>query len=159
MRIDLKNCTFKLIGGSSGEELEFKVGNGNLQYTCHHARTYELDRGRLDSVKDADEQPMDVSFDFIWDWVKSWTSAESPDEILANIGLTGGWSTTDDDDCAPASCDIEVTHTVICGTSTKTEVITFPKFRHESRAHDAKNSSIAVVGKCNTLEPTITHST
>ena len=159
MRIDLKNCTFEIKGKGNGESLEFKVGNGNLQYTTHHARTYELDRGRLDSVKDADEQPMDVSFDFIWDWLKSWTGDESVEEVLNALGTSSGWESSDSDDCAPASVDLVITHTVTCGTTVHTEVITFPNFRHESLAHDSKNSSVAVSGKCNWLVPIISHAT
>ena len=44
------------------ENIEIKIGEGDLTYTEHHARTYTKDRGRLDTVRDADEEPMDVAF-------------------------------------------------------------------------------------------------
>jgi hypothetical protein len=148
-----------MIGGGTGEELEFKIGDGNLTWTEHMAREYSKDRGVLDTVRNADQEPLDLSFEFMWEWLIEYTGYTSPYDTITTVGTTAGWETSDDEDeCAPPSIDIEVTHTVTCGTTTHTEVITFPKFRYEQLQCDAKAGNIQVSGKCNILRPTITTS-
>lgn len=155
MKIDLKECQFFMLGDGTGQEIEFKIGEGNLQWTEHMAREYTLDRGVLDTVRNADQQPLDLSFEFMWEWLIDHTGYESPYEALVNVGTTGGWTTTDDDECAPASIDIVIERTVICGTETRYEKITFPKFRYEQIQVDSKAGTLAISGKCNVLRPTI----
>ncbi len=158
MKIDLKNCTFVMLGGGTGETLTFKIGEGNLQWTEHMTREYSKDRGVLDTVRNADQEPLDLNFEFTWEWLRSGvtTGATSPYETITTVGESGGWETSDDaDPCAPPSIDIEVEHEVVCGTTTMTEVILFPKFRYEQLQCDAKAGTIAVSGKCNILRPTI----
>jgi hypothetical protein len=160
MKIDLKECTFVMLGGGTGESLTFKIGEGNLQWTEHMAREYSKDRGILDTVRNADQEPLDLSFEFTWEWLRSGitTGYESPYDVLTHLGGTGtsDWTTSDDaDPCAPPSIDIEVTHSVVCGTTTMQEVILFPSFRYEQLQCDAKAGSISVSGKCNVLKPTI----
>lgn len=162
MKIDLKDCAFTMLGGGTGESLEFKIGEGNLTWTEHMTREYSKDRGALDTVRNADEEPLDLNFEFIWEWLRAGVSTgyESPYDTIVTVGESGGWETTDtSDECAPPSIDIQLEHEVNCGGTTKTEVILFPKFRYESLQCDAKAGTISVSGKCNVLRPTISSGT
>ena len=70
-QISLKFATMKLIDGTAvtPEEIEIKIGEGNLTWTEAKTMEYLLDRTLLDEVRAGDEIPMDVSFDFIWDYL------------------------------------------------------------------------------------------
>ncbi len=66
-QVDLKLATIKIKGGGAGEEIEVKVGEGNLSYTENRAVEYTLDKGSLSDVKLGDEAPLDVSLDATWE--------------------------------------------------------------------------------------------
>lgn len=70
MQIDLKNCTFKLKDGS-GRELSAKTGEGYLKWTEKKPRQYTKKLTRLHEVRNGDDEPMDVSFEFNWDFIVS----------------------------------------------------------------------------------------
>lgn len=67
-RIDIKNAVFKIQDGSDpANTITARVGEGNLTYDETQEREYLLERGKLDAVRDGDDTPMSVSFDFVWD--------------------------------------------------------------------------------------------
>ena len=53
------------------QELNIKIGDGNLTYTEHRDYPYLLDRGWLDTVREPKEVPMDVKVDAVYEHVAS----------------------------------------------------------------------------------------
>jgi len=131
-------------------QLDAKVGEGNLTYDEKRTFKYFLDRGRLDTVREEDEQPMDVKFDFNWEFLKSSTGEPiTIEEFMKREGPAADFVTSGDDVCEPYAVDIKLVNEPggSCGDS---ETIILPEFRWESLAHDAKAGTVSITGKCNT---------
>lgn len=158
--IDLKNVTIKLIDGTAvtPNELEIKIGVGNLTYTERVERIYENDRGLLDEVRDGDEQPMDVTFDFKWDYISSTTGTVSIEDALKQTGEAASWVSTDADLCRPYALDVVLENVPSCVVTDSEETITLPDFRWEELNHDLRAASISCTGKCNATTATAVRS-
>ena len=153
-QIDLKNATLKLKDGGS-EELEVKIGEGNLTWTEKVNRIYTKYRGLLNDVRDGDDEPVEVSIDFIWEYLKSDTgNPPSPIDVLKQRGEASAWVSTDADTCRPFAVDIEILYEPPCGGDFN-EKITLGDFRYEQLQYDLRNASVAVSGKCNITEATV----
>ena len=152
-RIDFKNCTLKIKDGSSNS-VTVKFGEGNFTYTTTKEMNYYPDRGILDDVVEGDQVPMDVSFEGVWEYIRSpaTTAAPTVEEALKKIGGAADWVSTDDDDCRPYAVDLEFENDPNC--SADTETLTFPDFRCETVEHDASANTLSFSGKCNAIEPT-----
>ena len=154
-QIDLKNATLKLKDGGS-EELEVKIGEGNLTWTEKVNRIYTKDRGLLNDVRDGDDEPVEVSIDFIWEFLKADTgNPPSPVDVLKQRGEASAWVSTDADACRPFAVDIEILYEPPCGGELN-EKIVLSDFRYEQLQYDLRNASVAVSGKCNVTEATVT---
>lgn len=154
-QIDLKNATIKFKDGGS-EELEVKVGEGNLTFTEKVNRIYTKDRGILNDVRDGDEEPVEVSLDIIWEFLKADSGdPPSPIDVLKNRGQASAWVSTDADACRPFAVDIEILYEPPCGGENN-EKIVLNDFRYEQLQYDLRNASVAVSGKCNVTEATVT---
>jgi hypothetical protein len=143
-----------------GNSLEVNIGAGNLTYNEKVDRIYELDRGRLDTVKNGDEQPVEVSMDFVWDFITAVTGSGTPtiEDALKNRGEASTWVSSDTaDPCAPYAVDIMVEYVPPCG-DVPTEVITLPVFRYESLDHNSKDAQVSCQGKCNVVEAAVSRS-
>jgi len=137
-------------------ELEIKIGDGNVTYTEANEYEYDLDRGVLDSVRAGDQVPMDVSLDFVYEYITTGTSeTTSPMDALKQIGDASEWRSSSTDPCEPYAVDVEVIHTPIC-TTQEIETTVFPDFRSESREPDLGEASVSVSGRCNATQPTVT---
>jgi hypothetical protein len=153
--IDLKD-TFIVIqdGDSPVNSITVKIGEGNLTYAENRNVEYILDRGRLDEVRLGDEVPMDVTFDFVWEYITGDTSPAGPptvEDALKQRGQAATWVSTDADLCRPYAVDMILQHVPNCATGDQ-EFITFPDFRWDSLDHDLRGGAIAVTGRCNTIE-------
>jgi hypothetical protein len=137
-------------------KLTIKVGEGNMSYNEKRNVEYKKDRGRLDTVRLGDEEPMDVSFEFWWEFIKS-TSGENPsiEDVLKQRSEASDWITTSPDECEPYCVDIEVHYVPPCG-DVDTELIELKYFRYEGLNHDLKGGTISCQGKCNITEATVT---
>lgn len=140
-----------------GTRLEIKIGEGNLTYNEVKNREYLLNRGLLDTVRDGDDTPVDVSFDFTWEFLTAVTDAGVPtiEDALKQRGEASGWVTTSADACEPYCVNIEVYYDPGCGGA-NTELIELKYFRHESLDHNLGDSQVACSGKCNITEATVT---
>lgn len=159
-QIDLKNVTLRIQDGStpSPNHIDVTIGEGNFTYDETKNRDYQLDRGKLNTVRDGDEAPMDISFDFIWDYITgSSDSGAIPtvEDALKRKGPAADWATTDSDPCAPYCVDLILLNVPICTAEGDKETLTFPDFRYEKLAHDTKAGTVACTGKCNAVEPTV----
>ena len=140
------------------QRIEIKVGEGNLKYTEAKDYKYELDRGDLDSVKEGNEVPCEVTLDFVYEHITTGTSESiSPVDALKGIGEADEWVSSSSDLCEPYAVDLEVEHTPPCGTS-QVETILFPDFRYDNLEPDLGKATISVKGRCKATEPTVTRS-
>lgn len=140
------------------QQIEVKIGDGNLTYTENKEYEYELDRGDLDTVREGNQVPMDVNMDFVYEFVRTGTNENiSPVDALKGIGGASDWYSTSDDPCEPYCVDIEIEHDPPCG-SAETETTIFPDFRYDSLEFDLSEAAISCTGRCNATEPTITRS-
>jgi hypothetical protein len=138
------------------QQIEIKVGDGEIKYTEASEYKYDKDRGNLDTVREGDEVPMDVSMNFTFEHVKTGTGELiTPIDAIKGINGASGWYSSSSDQCEPYAVDVEVEHVPPCGSAEK-ETILFPDFRSEKRDYDFKNAAIAVSGKCNATEPEVT---
>ena len=153
--IDLKNATIKIKDGAS-HELEVTIGEGNISYTEKRNIVYTKDRGALDEVREGDEEPVEVSMDFVWEFLKANTGDDPTiEDALKQRGEASGWTSTDSDACRPYAVDIEILYTPPCGGIYK-EKIVLNDFRYEQLQHDIKNAQVSCSGKCNITEATVT---
>ena len=137
------------------QQLDIKIGDGNVTYTEANEYEYDLDRGVLDTVRAGDQVPMDVSLDFVYEYITTGTGEEiSPMDALKKIGGAALWVTSSSDPCGPYSIDVEVVHTPIC-TTQMIETTIFPDFRSESREPDLGEATVSVSGRCNATQPSI----
>lgn len=138
--------------------VEVTIGDGNLTYSEQYNYEYHLNRGRLDDVTAGDEAPMEVSFDFVWEYLSgdnSTGAVPTIEEALKNTGNASGWVTSDREDvCRPYAVDLELLYTPPCGSGDK-ELYIFPDFRPERFDHDLSGQSVTCSGKCNAQQPSV----
>lgn len=139
--------------------IEVKLGDGTLTYSEKQAREYVLDRGTLDTVRNGDDQPVDVSFSFTWEWIKSAMDAVEPvpsvEDALKQSGGAAAWESSSADTCEPYAVDLVFIHAPVC-TTNDIETIVLSDFRYESLDHDAKAGTVSCTGKCNVTTATVT---
>lgn len=137
-------------------QIEVKIGEGNLTYDETRKYKYTLDRGRLDTIKQDDEEPLSVKFDMTWEWIKGVTNSGIPtiEDALKKRGEAADWVSSSDDPCEPYCIDIEVEYVPPCAGE-GTEVILFEEFRWESLGHDLRAGTISCSGKCNKTDATV----
>ena len=132
--------------------LYIQIGEGNVTFTEAKERVYDLDRGLLDTVRDGDEQPLELNLEFTYVYVTSETNqVPTPVDTLKQLGLASGWVSSSSDLCEPYAVDIELRHCVPCGTD-QDELLVFQDFRYESLEYDIQEATIAVSGRCNVTD-------
>lgn len=143
----------------TSQRLEIKVGEGNITWTEAKEYEYLLDRGNLDTVKEGDEQPLEVSIEFVYEHITTGTGENvTPVDAVKNTGKASEWVSSSSDLCEPYAVDILIQHCVPCG-SDEDEQVLFPDFRYESLEFDLSEATIAVSGRCNVSEVTATRGT
>jgi hypothetical protein len=142
------------------QQIDVTIGDGNLTYTQAREYNYELDRGVLDTVREGDDQPLDVSLEFTYEFVRTGTNElVTPSDVLDRIGGAVEWVSSSSDACEPYAVDLEIEYRVPCGDSTQDEVTILPDFRYESLAFDLSEASIAVSGRCNATRASVSRVT
>lgn len=137
------------------QRLTIKVGEGNLTYTESKEYEYLLDRGDLDTVREGDAQPLEVSLEFVYEFVTTGTNeAVTPVDALKNINGANEWVSASSDLCEPYCVDVVVLHDPPCGTA-QNETTTLPDFRYESLEFNMSDATIAVSGRCNVVGASI----
>lgn len=161
-QINLRDVTIKIQDGTTPtpNEIEIKIGEGNVTWSEARTIEYTLNRNVLDEVREGEETPMDVNFDFLWDFLKGNTNTGATptvEDALKRRGAAAAWVSTDADPCRPYSVNIVLENVPGCGVGDQ-EIITLPDFRWDSIDHDLRAGSVAVTGRCNALEATIVRS-
>lgn len=140
---------------SAPKKLEFEIGEGNFTYSEKREREVKLSRGRLARVKDADEQPMDVNFDLIWETLTAHSGGNDviPTDALKRKRSAADWVSTGGE-CQPFAVDVILDKRPDCATLTKpNELLIFPEFRYNSIDGDLSSAQLSVPGISFALEP------
>jgi hypothetical protein len=138
------------------QQIDIKIGDGNLTYTENTNYDYDLDRGLLDTVREGDQAPMDVNLDFVYEYITTGTGESiTPMDAVKGEGGASEWVSSSSDPCEPYAVDMEVVYTPPCGGA-EIETTLFPDFRSDSREVDFGEAQIAVTGRCNATEPIVT---
>jgi hypothetical protein len=132
------------------KSLSIKIGEGNATYNEHRNVEFTRDRGSLDTVRTADEDPLDLSVDATWEWISSVASSGTPtaEDCVKKINEAAAWATTADDDCQPYCVDVEIWNAPGCG-SIEDELLMFEEFYYETIDHDLRDGTINFAGRCN----------
>lgn len=142
-----------------GRTLEVKIGDGNLTYTENRDLEYRLDRGNLDTVRELDQQPMDVTMDFIWEFITASTGDDPTlEDALKQRGEASGWTSSSSDQCEPYAVDIEIEYLPPCSDENP-EVILLPDFRWDTIDHNLTDATLTATGRCNATQATVSRPT
>ena len=151
-QIDLKDVTLKIVDGAANE-IEIKIGEVNFTWTEARNIDYTLDRGNLDEVRLDDDIPVNVSFDFIWEFISGTGIIPTIEDALKKRGPAAAWVSTDADGCRPYAVDLVLINAPNCGASSNpVETITIQDFRWESLDHDLRAGTISCSGQANVTE-------
>jgi len=142
----------------AAQEVEVKLGDGNMTWSINKEYEYLLDRGNLDTVREGDQQPLDVTLDSVYEHITTGTSETiSPYDAMNGVGDASEWVSSSSDLCEPYSVDLEIFQTLSCGTA-QDETTLLPEFRYDTLETDLSAATISFTGRCNTVAPTVTRS-
>jgi hypothetical protein len=153
MKIDLKNVTTAIKDGGANT-VEINHGDGTFRWTERVNREYHRDRGLLDTVRNGDEEPVDITIDLNYEFITG-DAGVTVEDALKKIGGAAAWVSSSADPCEPYAVDIEVTHDLPC-TGVPDEKLLFADFRYESIDHDVRAGTITITGKANVTRPVAT---
>jgi len=140
------------------QRIKVKIGEGNLTWTESKEYEYLLDRGDLDTVREGDEQPVDVSLEFVYEYITTESDKDiTPVDAIKQVGEASEWVSSSDDLCEPYAIDMVVLHCLPCGTD-QDEKVSLIDFRWESLEYDLGEATIAVSGRCNVSQVTVNRS-
>ena len=135
------------------QQINIKIGEGNLTYTEHRDYTYLLDRGWLDTVREPKDVPMDVKLDAVYEHITSDTGElVCPMDALKGVNSAAEWVSSSPDLCEPYCVDLLVEYDPPCAAVNR-ETNVFPMFRAETREVNYNAATIVLTGKCNVREP------
>jgi hypothetical protein len=138
------------------QELDIKVGDGNITASEKKEYEYLLDRGDLDTVREGKQVPLEIKLECVFEHITTGTSEEiSPMDAIKGAGGAAEWVSASSDLCEPYAINIVVLHIPPCGTAQRERSL-FADFRAESREINWKDATIAVSGKCNVTEAEVT---
>lgn len=140
-------------------KIEAKIGEGNIEHTKNKDPQIDTDRGILDGARQGDDQPMEVSFAFVYDWLRSsTTNTPTVDEALEQEGEAADWETAATDPCEPYQVTLKVIDAPSCG-SEQAEVILFKNFLPQTISASVEAASVSVSGVCVATKPTVSRVT
>lgn len=157
-QVDLKNMVLTIVDGTgTPNTLVVKIGEGNLTYSEKRDIQYVKDRGNLDTTREGEQMPCEISFNFVWQFVTGSALGLVPvpitvDDALKQIGGASAWLSTGGA-CEPYAVDLRWDQNVTCGTIPD-ERLVFTQFRWEDLDHDSKSGMVSCKGKSNQLRPT-----
>ena len=134
------------------QRVAITIGEGNLNYTEAQEMEYIRDRGVLDTVRQGEDVPVEVTMDFSYTFVTTGTSETiTPPDALKGIGGASEWVTSATDLCEPYAVDIEIVRALSCG-ATEGEDTLLSDYRWESLEYSLRDATISGTGKCNVTD-------
>jgi len=141
------------------QRLTVKIGDGDLTWTEARDFIYDLDRDLLDTVRQGEEQPLEIDLNFVYDFVTTESGQTiTPVDALKRIGEATEWVSSSSDLCEPYAVDIFVVNCQPCGTDEDEELL-FSDFRYESLEYSIRDATIGVSGRCNVTDAQATRQT
>jgi len=138
------------------QRIEIQIGDGDINWTEAREFIYDLDRDVLDTVRQGQDQPLEIDLAFIFEYVTTESGqAITPVDALKRQGEASEWVSSSADLCEPYAVDIYVVHCVPCGTDEDQDFL-FQDFRYESLEFSIQDALISVSGRCNVTEVTTT---
>jgi hypothetical protein len=136
-------------------KVEAKIGTGDINHTKNKDPIVDTNRGLLDGARAGTEQPMDVSFEFVYDWLRSSTpNVPTVDEVLEREGAAADWLTAAADPCEPYQVTLKVIDAPDCG-SELAEVILYKYFLPQSINPSVDAAAVSVSGICVATKPVV----
>lgn len=151
--IDLKGTRIRLRDGSTPTNyIEIKIGEGNLTWSEKRDIHFIKSRGDLDQVREGDELEMDVTLQFLWEFLHG-TDADPPtfEDVLKHRGPATNWlsvTPVDVDPDAPFCISIDILYDPICGDEEKENYI-LEEFHYTSLSHSLRDGTVDCNGSCN----------
>jgi len=134
------------------QQIEIQIGDGDINWTEAREFIYDLDRDQLDTVRQGQDQPLEIDLAFIFEYVTTESGqAITPVDALKRQGEATEWVSSSADLCEPYAVDIYVLHCVPCGTDQDQDFL-FQDFRFESLEFSIQDALISVSGRCNVTE-------
>lgn len=131
------------------QQIEIRVGDGDLSWTEAREVLYDLDRDILDDVRLGPEQPLELNAAFVFEWAATGTGEPiSPIDAIKRINDADEWVSSDSDQCRPYAIDVIVDHVVPCGTN-QDQRFSFEDFRWDSLEYSIQDAAITLTGRCN----------
>lgn len=131
------------------QQIEIRVGDGDLSWTEAREVLYDLDRDILDDVRLGPEQPLELNAAFVFEWASTGTGETiSPIDAIKRINDAEEWVSSDSDQCRPYAIDVIVDHVVPCGTN-QDQRFAFEDFRWDSLEYSIQDAAITLTGRCN----------
>lgn len=150
----LQNTVLSIKDGASAS-IDVKNGDGTISWTEKHPMKYVKNRDRLDTVRVGPQEPMEINFSAIYEFLTGDTAdPANVYEALTRTGRASAWVSTDSDTCAPYCVNLVLVYTPPC-SSVKSERITFPYFRVEDVGGDEKEGTLSFKGMSNATAPTV----
>lgn len=161
-QIDLKQTILTIRDGTTPtpNEIEIKIGEGNLTWTERQEMNYVLDRGKLDIVNKGDEQPVEVSIDAVWEFITAFAGdAPTIIDAIKRKGEAAAWVSVDPDICQPYAVQLEIKQIPLCfgaavSASDPIEITIIDLFRFEQVDFDLRAGTFAISGRANVEEAT-----
>jgi hypothetical protein len=154
-QIDLRNAEIKIKDGSTNS-ITVSIGEGTLKYSEKRQLDFVKSRGLLDTVRENEEVPLDLSFSFIWEFITAASGeAITVEDALKKKGGAAAWVSASPDPRAPYCVDIEVTYTPPCVAIDK-ETLLFDEVHWIELAHSLEDGTVAFQGSCNRTQANIT---
>ena len=157
-QLDIKDVTIRILDGTTPtpKSIAVKVGEGNLTYSDKRTMEYVKDRGKLDGVREGDEEPVEISLDAVWEFISSPTGeVATVEEAIKGTGTgLAAFVTVGADVCEPYACKIQVDNDLSDCAGTLGERLEFNDFRWETFDHDVRAGTLSISGMANIITPT-----
>ena len=121
-----------------------KIGEGNITWNERRNVDYTRDRGVIAEVRLGDDEAVEVSFDFIWDWISNISGVT----IIEALKGTGTSWVSAGDNCEPYACTLVLVIEPDNCAGSQIETITFNEFRWETINPDLRAGQISCTGRC-----------
>lgn len=154
--IDLKDCNFFLIDGTGEHYVAIRIGEGNFSYSRRRSVEPRKSRGNLHSSREGEEEPIDIQFQFVWDYIRSSGSEPPTIEEIIDGRATGWVSATPKnfDPDGPFTVNLQIVRLVSCANDG--EVYNFAEFNCTELSHSLKDSTVDCRGFSNRVRPYVT---
>lgn len=156
-QIDLRNAVIRLFDGSATPNyIDVHIGEGDFSWSEKRQVDFVKSRGQLDTAREGEEVPTEISLVAIWDFITSSSGAPiTVEDALKRRNGAAAWVSASPDSLAPYCVNFAIIYSPPCPQVQK-ETITFPQCHYIEIAHSIKDATLAIKLSANCTEPTVT---